>query len=259
MSDDGKLEYEKVGHVGRITFNRPQALNALTAQMWADLGRVAKEVAADKDVRVVTLRGAGGKAFLSGTDIAGFLKFQDGKDGLAYEARMDEYISAVEAIPQPVIAVIEGYAVGGGLALTAAADFRIATPSAKFGSPLGRTIGNCLSAKSYARAVGLVGQAQAKRMLILGEMIPASEMMGLGLLNAIAEPEDLDATVQAMCDKLASQAPLTLRANKEAIRRLTYRALPDMNDIVETIYGSNDFRMGVRHFMEKKKPEWTGT
>lgn len=259
MSDDGKLEYEKVGHVGKITFNRPQALNALTAQMWSDLGRVAKEIAHDRDVRVVTLRGAGGKAFLSGTDIAGFLKFESGKDGLAYEARMDEYISAVEAIPQPVIAVVEGYAVGGGLALCAAADFRIATPSAKFGSPLGRTIGNCLSAKSYARAVALVGAAQAKRMLILGEMIPASEMMGLGLLNAIAEPEDLDATVQAMCDKLASQAPLTLQANKEAIRRLTYRALPDMSDIVEMIYGSNDFKMGVRHFMEKKKPEWTGT
>jgi enoyl-CoA hydratase/carnithine racemase len=256
---DGSLDYEKDGHVGRITFNRPQALNALTAQMWSDLGKVAKEIAQDRSVRVVTLRGAGGKAFLSGTDIGGFLKFESGKDGLAYEARMDEYVGAVEAIPQPVIAVIEGYAVGGGLALSCAADFRIATPSAKFGSPLGRTIGNCLSAKSYARAVGHVGVAQAKRMLILGEMIPAGEMLSLGLLNAIAEPGDLDAVVQAMCDKLAAQAPLTLRANKEAIRRLTYRALPDMSDLVEMIYGSNDFHMGVRNFMDKKKPEWTGT
>jgi len=256
---EAKLRYEKVGVVGKITFDNPTALNALTAQMWADLGRVCKEIAQDRSVRVVTLRGAGGKAFLSGTDITGFLDFTSGKDGIAYEARMDEYVGAVEALPQPVLAIVEGWAVGGGLALSCAADFRIATPSARFGSPLGRTIGNCLSAKGYARAVAHVGVAQAKRMLLLGEMIPAQEMLSLGLLHSIVEPEELDDAAQAICERLASMAPLTMKASKEAMRRLTYRALPDIDDLVEEVYGSHDFATGVRSFLEKKgKPDWTG-
>lgn len=256
--NEGRLVYEKVGAVGKITFDNPGALNALTARMWSDLGEVCREVARDRSVRVVTLRGAGGKAFLSGTDITGFLSFTSGQDGLDYEARMDEYIGTVEALPQPVVAVVEGWAVGGGVALSCAADIRIATPSAKFGSPLGRTIGNCLSAKGYARLVGHVGVAQAKRMLLLGEMVTAQEMMGLGLLHSIVEPEGLDAAVDAVCEKLAGMAPVSLKASKEAMRRLTYRALPDMADLIAEVYGSEDFRNGVRNFVDKKKPEWKG-
>lgn len=256
---EAKLRYEKVGVVGRITFDNPTALNALTVEMWADLGRVCKEIAQDRSVRVVTLRGAGGKAFLSGTDITGFRSFTSGEDGVAYEARMDEYVGAVEALPQPVLAIVEGWAVGGGLALSCAADVRIATPESRFGSPLGRTIGNCLSAKGYARAVAHVGVTQAKRMLMLGEMVPAQELLNLGFLHSIVEADRLDEAAHGLCERLAQMAPLTMKATKEAMRRLTYRALPDIDDLVTEVYGSADFRAGVENFLDKKgKPEWRG-
>jgi enoyl-CoA hydratase/carnithine racemase len=204
------------------------------------------------------MRGAGGKAFISGTDIGGFLSFESGQRGVEYERQVDIYIGAVEAMPQPTVAIVEGWAVGGGLALAFASDFRIATPNAKFGSPLGRTIGNCLSMKGYARLVSHVGIAQAKRILMLGEMITATELQALGLINVVAEPDVLDGAVDEMCEKLASMAPLTIKSSKEAIRRLTYANLPNIEDLIEMVYGSEDFRMGVRNFVEKKKPEWTG-
>jgi enoyl-CoA hydratase/carnithine racemase len=255
---EGQLIYEKVGHIARITFDNRPAHNALTWTMWGDLGRVCTEIAQDRDVRVVTMRGAGGKAFISGTDIGGFLSFESGQRGVEYERQVDIYIGAVEGMPQPTVAVVEGWAVGGGLALAFASDFRIATPNAKFGSPLGRTIGNCLSMKGYARLVSHVGIAQAKRILMLGEMITATELQVLGLVNVVAEPDALDGAVDEMCEKLASMAPLTIKSSKEAIRRLTYANLPNIEDLIEMVYGSEDFRMGVRNFVEKKKPEWTG-
>jgi enoyl-CoA hydratase/carnithine racemase len=258
MTGEGRLVYEQVGAVGRITFDNPQALNALNAQMWADLGRVCEEIAHDRSVRAVTLRGAGGKAFLSGTDIGDFLEFASGQDGIAYERRMDAYVGAVEALPQPTLAIIEGWAVGGGVALACACDFRIATPASRFGSPLGRTIGNCLSAKGYARLLAHVGVPQAKRMLLLGEMIDAPQLLDLGVLHSIVEPDALDAAAELLCERLAAQAPLSVKASKEAFRRLAYRALPDIDDLVETVYGSEDFRMGVRNFKDKQKTVWNG-
>ena len=255
---EGKLIYEKDGSVARITFDNRAAHNALTWEMWRDLGAVCTEIAADRSVRVVTFRGAGGKAFISGTDISGFLTFESGQRGVEYEKEMDGYIGAVEALPQPTVAIVDGWAVGGGLAISFACDFRIATTSAKFGSPLGRTIGNCLSMRGYTRLVANVGIAQAKRMLLLGEIVPAAQHEALGLLLAVVEPDALDATVADVVDRLASMAPLTIRASKEAIRRLTCADLPNIEDLIEMVYGSDDFRMGVRNFLEKRKPEWTG-
>lgn len=255
---DGRLIYRKDGVVGRIIFDNQPALNALTWSMWSELGRVCEEIAHDRSLRVVTLRGAGGKAFLSGTDIGGFLAFETGQDGVAYEREMDRYISAVEALPFPTVAIVEGWAVGGGVALSGACDFRIATTTARFGSPLGRTIGNCLSGKGYARLVRLVGVAQAKRMLMLGEMVPAEELMALGALLDVVEPDRIDAAADALCERLAAMAPLTLKATKEAMRRQTYAAVPDIDDLIAEVYGSEDFRNGVRRFVNKEKPSWKG-
>src|SRR5262245_29968106 len=124
---EGKVTYEKVGPVGRITFDNPGAHNALSFPMWRELRRLCGEIANDRDVRVVTLRGAGGKSFISGTDISGFLTFESGKRGIEYEHEMDSCTGALEALPQPTIAVVEGWAVGGGLAIAFCADFRVAT------------------------------------------------------------------------------------------------------------------------------------
>lgn len=255
---EGKLVYEKVGAVGRITFDNPAAHNALTWTMWRDLGQVCAEIVKDREVRVVTLRGAGGKAFVSGTDISGFLSFDSGQRGVDYEREMDTYIGAVEGLPQATIAVVEGWAVGGGLALSFASDFRVATADAKFGSPLSRTIGNCLSMKGYARLVANVGVAQAKRMLLLGEMATARELEALGLILRVVKRDELDATVEELCERLAANAPLTIQASKEAIRRLTHANLPDIDDLVSMIYGSEDFGTGVRNFVAKRKTVWAG-
>ena len=255
---EGVTRYEKTGPVGRIIFDRPAAYNSLTWDMWRGLGEACAALSADRDIRVVTLRGAGGKAFVAGTDIAGFQSFTDGQQGVAYEAEMDSYVGAVEALPQPTIAIVDGWAVGGGLALSFASDFRIAATGARFGSPLARTIGNCLSARGYARLVQHAGIAVAKRLLLGAEIIGADEMKALGLLNDLVAPDQVDAAVDALVERLLTHAPLTMQVSKEAIRRLSAANQPDIDDLIATIYGSADFAEGVRSFLAKEKPAWTG-
>lgn len=257
---EGKLNYERAGALARITFDNPRAHNALTHEMWRELGAVCRRIAADPDIRVVTFRGAGGKAFVSGTDISGFTDFQSGRDGITYERGIDECMAAVESLPMASIAVIEGWAVGGGLNIMSACDFRVATSGARFGSPLGRTIGNCLSMRSYARIAGAVGVSIAKRMLLLGEMLSAQELFDKGVLYRVVEPTELDATVDALCERAAENAPLTTRVSKEAMRRLATASLPDIDELIDLVYSSEDFRTGVRHFLDKNKtpPRWRG-
>jgi enoyl-CoA hydratase/carnithine racemase len=255
---DGATRLTIEGPVARILFDRPAAHNALTWTMWRELGEACRRIADDRDIRVVTLRGAGGKAFVSGTDISGFQSFTSGEQGVAYEAEMDGYVGAVEALPQPTIAIIDGWAVGGGLALSFACDFRVAATGARFGTPLARTIGNCLSARGYARLVQHAGTAIAKRMLLAAEIIAADEMKALGLLNALVAPEELDGAANELVERLLANAPLTLRTSKEAIRRISAANQPDITDLIATIYGSEDFAEGVRSFLAKEKPVWKG-
>lgn len=258
---EARLIYQKNGAIARIVFDNPSAHNALTHQMWCDLRDACLDVAKDPSVRVVIFRGAGGKAFISGTDISGFSQFTSGRDGIAYERHIDECMAAVDALPVPAIAVIEGWAVGGGLNIFSAADFRIATPNARFGSPLGRTIGNCLSMSSCARIAEAIGVGMAKRMLLLGEFITAQEMLAKDVLHSIVEPAELDAAVNELCQRAIPNAPLTTRASKEMMRRLRYANLPNVDDLIEQVYGSQDFRQGVQHFLAKNKttPQWSGS
>jgi len=254
----GVTRYEKQGAVARILFDRPQAYNALTWDMWRGLGEACAKIAGDPDIRVVTLRGAGGKAFVSGTDIAGFQSFTDGADGVAYEAEMDSYVSALEALPQPTVAIVDGWAVGGGLALAFASDFRVAAEGARFGSPLARTVGNCLSARGYARLVQHAGHALSKRILLAAEMVPAAELHALGLINALVPAAELDAAAEALVERLLANAPITLRASKEAMRRIALANQPDITDLIHQVYGSQDFKTGVRAFLDKQTPQWKG-
>lgn len=256
---DGQVHFSREGPIGRIVFDNPSSLNALTFQMWRRLGEICTEIREDSTLRVVTLRGAGGKAFLAGTAIDGFLDFKSGADGVAYEREMDGYVNLVETLPMITIAVVEGWAVGGGLALSCACDLRIATPDARFGSPLGRSIGNCLSSRGYTRLVSHLGVAQAKRILLLGEMLTAQEMEDLGVLLHVVEPEKLDEVVAAVCARAAENAPITSQVSKEAILRLIYAPAPEIDDLIDRVYGSNDFRMAVRNFLEKKPRVWTGS
>jgi len=256
-----KLVYKKDGAIARVLFDNPTAHNALTHQMWCDLRDTCREIANDPTVRVVVFRGVGGKAFISGTDISGFTKFTSGRDGIEYEHHIDECMGAVDALPVPSVAVVDGWAVGGGLNIFCAADFRVATSNARFGSPLGRTIGNCLSMSSCARIARAIGVTMAKRMVLLGEFITAQEMLSQGTLYAMKEPAEIDATVDALCELAIPNAPITTRVTKEMLRRLNNANLPNVEDLIEQVYGSADFKLGVQNFLAKTKkvPQWSGS
>jgi enoyl-CoA hydratase/carnithine racemase len=255
---DGTVHLTREGPIARVTFDRPQARNAMTWAMYQQLGDFCGELAGDDSVRAVVFRGAGGKAFVAGTDIAQFLAFESGQDGIAYEEQMEAVLSALERLPMPTLAVVEGYAIGGGLAIAACCDFRIATPGSRFGVPIARTLGNCLSVANTARLVAALGAARTKRVLMLAELIEAEEALAGGFLAGIVAPEDLDRRVAELTDRLAHHAPITMRVAKEAIRRIVLAGLPADQDLVRLAYGSADFRIGVRAFVDKQEPRWTG-
>jgi enoyl-CoA hydratase len=247
------------GAIVTLTFNRPEARNAMTWGMYQRLYEVCEEVDADDSIRVLVLKGAGGKAFVAGTDISQFTEFKGAEDGIKYEEGVDRRSGRVARVKKPVIAQIEGVAVGGGLAISAGADIRIATPEARFGMPTARTLGNCLSMKSYAMFLDLFGASRLKEIVFTARLIGAEEALAAGYVHQIVPAADIEKHVRELAAKVAAHAPLTLWATKESLRRLQEaRALPDGDDIVRKVYGSDDFKEGVRAFVEKRPPRWTG-
>ena len=250
---------ERKGPVLTLTFNRPAARNALTWRMYDRLTEVCEEVDADEAIRVLVLRGAGGQAFVSGTDIGQFPAFTGAADGLAYERDGDRRIGRLEAVRKPVIAQIQGVAVGAGLRIAAASDLRVATPDARFGAPIARTLGNCLSADAYARLVDLLGPSRVMGLILTARLLGAPDALAAGFVHELVAPDAIDARVQSLAAELAAHAPITLRVTKEAIRRIrTARPSPDIDDLIAETYGSADFREGVRAFLDKRTPEWRG-
>jgi enoyl-CoA hydratase/carnithine racemase len=253
------LLFERRGAVGWVTFNRPAARNAMTFAMYDGLIRVCDAVEADPDLRVLVLTGAGDKAFVAGTDISQFQTFTNPQHALEYEQRLDRVFERIETLPRPTIAMIRGYAVGGGASIALSCDMRICTPDAKFGVPISRTLGNSLSMSSYARIVDLIGPARAKDMIFTARMIEAEEGRTAGVVNEVVAPEELESRVTALADQIAGHAPITIQVTKEAIRRiLEHRRAAATDDLVVKAYMSQDFAEGVRAFLDKRKPNWTG-
>jgi enoyl-CoA hydratase len=254
---EGHVHFRIDDGVARVVFDRPEARNAMTWAMYDSLMAACDAIARDANVRVALFRGTGG-AFVSGTDIGQFTQFKSDEDGIAYEARIDAAIARVDAVPVPVIALVDGWCTGGGLIIASACDFRVATPASRFGVPIARTLGNCLSVRNVARLVAGFGTARAKRMLMLAEMIGAEEAQACGFVNRIASPDAIEAETLALCATLKTHAPLTMRAAKEAIRRVTLAAVPGGDDLVRLCYGSADFHEGVDAFLSKRTPDWRG-
>jgi len=246
------------GAVASVVFDRPAARNAMTWGMYQQLGDICDRLAADPGIRVVSFRGAGGEAFVAGTDIEQFKQFKDGADGVAYEKRIDACMAKLEALPMPTVAVIEGWTVGGGLAIATACDIRIGTPSARLGVPIARTLGNCLSVGNLARLVAAFGRPRVQRMLIGAEILKAEEAQACGYLAEVVGADAIDAAAGALCRRLASLAPVTQVVTKEGLRRLLLQNLPDAEDLILRSYGSDDFREGVNAFSEKRSPAWRG-
>jgi enoyl-CoA hydratase/carnithine racemase len=255
-----ELTHEIRGHTLWISFNRPQARNALTFEMYEGLAELCRTVPTDGSLRAVVLSGAGGKAFAAGTDMTQFRAFDKAQDALDYEARIDAVLDAVERCPLPTVAAINGACTGGGAAIAAACDLRIAASNLKFGFPIARTLGNCLAAANLARLSSLMGVGRVREMIFTARLIEAEEAHARGLISEILPDEAaLMERAAALADHLAEMAPLTLRATKEAMRRTQAAARAEDADLIELCYMSNDFRHGLEAFLAKQKPEWTGT
>jgi len=253
--------FEKDGPRATLTFNRPEARNAMTWAMYESLAEHCTMVDEDPDIRVFILRGAGGKAFVAGTDIAQFRSFETAADGIAYEQRIDTVVDRLETVSKPTIAHIDGVTTGGGCALAAACDLRLCTTTSRFGVPIARTVGNCLSAANHARFLDLIGPTLLKELLYTGRLLTAAEALRGGLVTQVTEPQELDRIVREYADTIAANAPLTIRATKEMIGRIqAHRRIdPEVGrDLIVKCYTSDDFKEGVDAFLNKRRPQWTG-
>jgi enoyl-CoA hydratase/carnithine racemase len=246
--------------IARVTFNRPQARNALTFAMYERLAEVCEIVDRDPAVKVMLLTGAGDKAFAAGTDISQFRSFSTPEDALAYEGRMDRVLGVLERCRVPTVAVIAGACTGGGAAIAAACDMRVAAATARFGFPVARTLGNCLSMGNYARLSALVGPALVKDLVFTARLVEAEEGRAIGLYNeVVADPTELMPRADALARTIAGHAPLTLWATKEALRRLQAKIAPgDGDDFIVRCYMSRDFREGMEAFLAKRPAQWRG-
>jgi len=256
---EGAVHLSISGGVASVVFDRPAARNAMTWAMYELLNQICEQLAAENSVRVVTFRGEGGQAFVAGTDIEQFRNFRSGEDGVAYEQQIDECIARLESLPMPTVALVEGWAIGGGLAIATACDFRIATPGSRFGVPIARTLGNCLSVANLARLSAVFGIPRVKRMLMLAEVLTADEALACGFLTQVSEAGEIDAVLASLCERLAALAPVTQRVSKEGLRRLVSHGLPSDEDLIRRCYGSDDFREGVSAFVAKRSPVWKGS
>lgn len=242
-----------------VIFNRPEAHNAMTFRMYEDLHAACEQVDADPSIRVLVLRGAGGKAFVAGTDIPQLEQFTTEQGGLEYEQLVERVVARLERVRVPVIAAVEGVAAGAGVILAVAADLCVCTSESRFGAPVARTLGNCLSVKNCARLERVIGVRHAKAILFSAEMVAAQEAFRVGLVNDVVEPHEFDMRLHKLTKQLVQNAPLSLYAFKEAYRLLG-QVTPEKNDaeLIGLCYGSADFREGLRAFQEKRRPNWSG-
>lgn len=253
MTED--LLVETDGRVLRVTFNRPHARNAMTHAMYDGLIAACERADSDEAIRVLVLRGAG-EAFVAGTDIAQFAGF-DGDRGVAYERSIDATIGRLLRVDVPVVAAVDGPCVGGGLAVAAAADIRVAGRPARFGVPIARTLGNTLSAATLALFERQLGHARTVDMLVSARLVDASEAHACGFVREIAD--DVSTATDSLVDRLLEHAPLTLWSVKETLRRLHASASEvDADDVIAAVYGSTDFAEGVAAFTGKRNPSWSG-
>ncbi|HEX4780332.1 MAG TPA: enoyl-CoA hydratase/isomerase family protein [Usitatibacter sp.] len=252
--------HERRGDVAWVTFNRPEARNALTFAMYEELARICAAANEDASLRVVVIRGAGEKAFASGTDINQFREFKTPQDAIDYEGRLDRILTAIEQCRVPTIAAIAGACTGGGAGIAACCDLRVATRDARIGFPIARTLGNCLSSANLSRLAALVGPARVKQMIFTAKLVGAEEAHRIGLVHEVVE--DLAALERRSAElalEVAAMAPLTLRATKEGLRRLQRRlSREEAEDLILMCYMSADFREGMDAFLTKRPPRWKG-
>src|ERR1700759_1898272 len=215
------LIYKVEDGIARMTFNRPQARNALTFAMYEQMAAICESINADRSIKALILTGAGDKAFASGTDISQFRAFKTAQDSLDYEARIDRVLGTLEQVRVPTIAAIAGACTGGGAGVAACCDIKIGPPLAGSRFPIARTLGNCLSMSNISRLVSLIGPARTKDLIFKARLVEAPESLALGLLNEIVlDVETLQRRAPEPPKLVAGPAPITLDFTKEAVRRI---------------------------------------
>jgi enoyl-CoA hydratase/carnithine racemase len=241
------------GPVATVVFDRPQMRNAMSLAMYDELSVACGRIAATPGLRAAVFRGANG-AFVAGTDIAEFRAFRTGEDGVRYEARLERGVLEIETLPVPTLAVIDGPATGGGLMIATACDLRVASSRSRFGVPVARTLGNCLSRANLKRLERAFGEGRTRRMLLLADLLSADETLAAGYLVAVVEPDALDARAAEIVARLAANAPLTLAATRALMGASSE---PD-ETVLARVYGSRDFKQGIEAFLAKRAPVWIG-
>lgn len=256
-SDNVTLEIE--GTIARLQISNPGKRNAFTWRMYEQLQAACDVVSADPGIRVMMLRGDAEDGFAAGTDIRQFTEFTTGADGIRYEQQVGAVLSAVAAVPVPTIAIVHRHAIGAGLAVAAMCDLVLAERGARFGAPIALTLGNCIPVAVVDRLRARVGPGWAAAMLLSARLVEAEDLAGTGFVTGISAADDLEADAEHLARRVADGAPLTVRALKQMTRRLDEtRPLPDAEDLLDLCYASDDFHAGVRAFLDRRRPEWSG-
>lgn len=262
MTETDRLLAEKDGAIGWLTFNNPARRNALSYAMWDGIAPIMEDYAADPDIRVVVLKGAGGAAFCAGADISEFETLRSTPEQVArYDAAGDRASAAIQGIGKPTIAMIEGFCMGGGMGLALDCDLRIANGGARFGIPAAR-LGIGYDHPGVARLIDAVGPSFAKLIFFTAGRFAAPEALAMGLINKVTADDGLQAEVRGMCAAMAEGAPLSHLCMKTTIDELSVRdRAPDLaacEALVARCFESEDYVEGRRAFMEKRKPVFRG-
>jgi enoyl-CoA hydratase len=252
---------ERHGATLFVTFNRPQSRNAMTFAMYQGLADAVRQANEDSSIRAVVIMGEGGKAFAAGTDIAQFKAFTCAQDAIDYEKRISKILGVLVQCRVPTIAAIAGACTGGGFGIASCCDLRIATADARFGLPMARTLGNCLSLSTHARLSSMLGPARVKDLVMTSRLMSVTELQHAGLITEVVENfAALKMQALRLASTIEGHAPLTMQVTKESLHALS----GNVDDALEEAlflkaYLSKDFTEGVNAFLEKREPHWTGT
>ncbi len=258
----GRIQVEKEGPLGWLVFDHPERRNAISSEMWAAIPEAARDLDEDPAIRVVILRGAGEIAFVSGADISEFEEKRTGATkAIAYEGDTGRAFGALMNIAKPVLAMIHGFCVGGGMALALTADLRYCADDARFAIPAAR-LGLGYRAEGIEILTRLVGPSVAQEIFFTARRLSAAEALAKGLVNAVHPKAELEGRVRETADTIAANAPLTLRSVKRIVRELgkppAARDTEAMSRSIQACFESDDYRAGVRAFLEKSAPRFRG-